>query len=102
MDMTSCHPSRTEWHTMKIVNLKTGLVSERQPPDAREMVAGGGWEFVDASTPTIGETLAAMDEVELRSLAAGTDGKVRHYNEPKARIASALTPLVESGEVVLP
>ena len=100
MESNYQHPSRVG-NMMRIKNISTGLVTERQPPDARDAVASGGWVFVDAGTPTVGEALSAMDEAELRSLAASTEGKVRHYNEPKEWIASALTPLVEQGIVTL-
>ena len=93
------HPSRIGT-VMKILNLETGLVSERSPVDSQEAVSGGGYEFVDASVPSVREVLAGLTGVELESMAA--EAKIRTHNEQRDYIVAQLVPLVEQGRVALP
>ena len=92
------HPSRIGT-VMKIRNLETGLVHERSPVDSQEAVRGGGYEFVDASVPSVREVLVGLPAVELEALAR--EAGVRTLNEQRDYIVAQLVPLVEQGRVVL-
>ena len=85
---------------MKIRHLESGLILERFPPDAREAVETGGYEFVESGTPSIREVLTGLPEEELNPLAHQV--KIRLHNEERTDIVARLVPFVESGEVQLP
>ena len=93
------HPSRIGT-VMKIRNLETGLVNERSPVDSQEAVRGGGYEFVDATVPSVSEVLAGLTGVELEAMAR--EAGVRTHNEQRTYVIRELTPVVEQGRVVLP
>ncbi len=94
------HPSRTPQHTMKLRRLSDGLVIERSPVDGQEAVAGGGYEFVAADTPSVPEILAELSEAEL--IARAREAGVRFYNERRVDIIGKLVPKIEAGRVSLP
>ncbi len=89
---------RTAHHTMKIRQLSTGLVFERQSPDARELVATGGFAFAGITEESIVERLAATPESVLRAL----PGQRLHEAYTHLDRVAALVPLVEAGAVSLP
>ena len=97
----SDHPSGTERKTLKIRDVATGRVLERQPPDAREMVQSGAYAYASSDEPSIVEQLHALSIVELQDLCRSAGNVNVHLAEPKDACIAFLLPLVEAGTVTL-
>ncbi|MBA2706495.1 MAG: hypothetical protein H0U59_01650 [Gemmatimonadaceae bacterium] len=85
---------------VKVRYLPTGLVTERDPVDARELIASLDWELVEDNERSIQEIMQAMSPEELQALAAKAHGILRRTVRGPDMI-DQLVPLVESGEVLL-
>jgi len=94
------HPSRTERGTMKVRQMSTGLVFERQPPDAHDVVATGAFEFADRDMPSIAEILRARTREDLVALCTDA-GRPARLNDPLEFIVANLVQLIEAGTVTL-
>ena len=113
MKIVDTHPSLTERRTMKIVELATGLVLERQPPDAHAMVASGAFTFAPADTPSVADALRTMGPEALEALirtaspeAIAAAPRVAHTatmaDSQTEYLVARLVRLVEAGAVTLP
>jgi len=85
---------------MKLRHVATGLIIERQPPDASEMIRAGTHQAVDSSTTSIVDQLNALSRNELLDLIRNS-GKSPHNGEQIDACIRYLIPLVEAGTVVL-
>jgi hypothetical protein len=94
------HPSRTGHGTMKISQISTGLVFERQPPDASDCVATGAFEYASRDAPSIAEILSAKSRDELLALCTQAAAH-KSATEPVDALVTFLVPLVEAGTVTL-
>jgi len=100
--MSKGHPARAESGKMKVRDLATGVVLERDPAGASERVANGSDEWVDAeSVPSARETLEAMPWDGLSALAASAGFRIAQATISKDHAVGQLLPLIERGELSL-
>jgi hypothetical protein len=100
--MPSTHPSRTDYGTMKISQTATGLIFERYPPDAAEMVKSGAFTYVAAATASIRDTLQTKTRAQLVAAAVSAGRVNNHPNEPLPDLIDWLIRPIELGTIALP
>ena len=100
--MSKGHPARAESGMLKVRDLATGVVLERDPAAASERVANGSGEWVDAeSVPSAREALQAMHWDELTALGASAGIDLFPATTSKDHAVGGLLPLIERGELSL-
>ena len=91
---------RTHRNTLKVQRIADGMVIEREPPDAHELVRSGAYRYVSAATPSIYDHLLAHTAAEFTDLARQTVGRVA-LTATRAEMVDALLPHVESGLITV-
>lgn len=84
----------------KLERTEDGLIIERKPPDAQEMVEAGLGTLVPADTPSIVDHLLGLLDSELRALLVDA-GVNAHHLETRGGLLKRCLPLVEDGTIDL-
>lgn len=86
----------------KIRQISSGIVIERSGPDARELVATGGFEYAP-DADSVYERLSRCSHQELVAMLAAHPGAVSATPQmPTDKLAFALLPLAERGVLTFP
>jgi hypothetical protein len=93
---------------MKVQQTATGLVFERQPPDAAELVRQGGFTYAAASAASIRDTLDTKSVKELEAIGATYPAHRSHSSiaypivgDYRTGLVAALIPAIEAGNITL-